>query len=282
MRLGEGAARIATVVALAPALLLPACIADRTADPSRLTLVATTTIQDSGLLDSLVSAFGRSHPGIRLRVLTAGTGEALEIGRRGDADVLLTHDPPAESAFVAAGHGRDRREVMHNDFVIAGPAADPAGVRGLRDGPAALARIAAAASPFVSRGDDSGTHRKEIALWKGVGPAHPGAARGPWYIEAGLGMGEALQLAAERDAYVLTDRATYLTIREDLRLDILVEGDPRMVNRYGVTRVSRGRNAAGALAFAGWITGADGQATIGAFGRERFGRPLFTPAVPER
>src|SRR5690606_10422062 len=195
----------ANVAALLAAALAGACLAGCGAAPGGrpdVMLAATTTLEDSGLLAVLLDAFERAHEGMRVRALTGGTGQVLELGRRGDVDVILSHDAAAESAFVAAGAGAERRPLMYNDFLIVGPAVDPAGVRGLGDAEEALRRIAAARAPFISRGDDSGTHRKERQLWALAGLA-PGAGEA-WYSEAGLGMGDALRVASERRAYILT------------------------------------------------------------------------------
>lgn len=217
-------------------------------------------------------AFEAVHPEYDVVVIAAGSGEALELGRRKDADVLLVHAPAAESAFVAQGHGSRRLEVMYNDFVIVGPASDPAGVRGL-DAPTAMRRIARTASLFVSRGDDSGTHRKERELWElsGIQPA------APWYLEAGLGMGDVLRNANEKEAYTLTDRATLLFFGRNARLTVLVEGDDRLFNQYSVIPVAGARNSDGGTAFAGWVISGGAQALIGDDGADRFGRSLFVP-----
>jgi tungstate transport system substrate-binding protein len=247
----------------------------QTVSSERLTLGATTSIEDSGLLQVLADSFRAAQPEYELVPLAAGTGEVLEMGRRGDVDVVLTHDLPAESAFVAAGAGVDRRDVMSNDFIIAGPPSDPARVRGMHQGARALAQIARARALFVSRGDDSGTHRRERLLWR-MAPFAPDVERdGAWYLEAGLGMGDALRLAGERDAYILTDRGTWLTLRASVPLEALVQGDSLLLNRYGVTRVSRARNAKGAAAFSDWITSARGQSVIERFGLAQYGESLF-------
>lgn len=238
-------------------------------------LASTTSTEDSGLLEVLIPAFEAAHPELRVRVTAVGTGQALELGRRGDADVLLVHAPAAESVFVAEGHGLRRCDVMYNDFVVVGPEADPAGIGGARDGPSALRRIRDAGATFVSRGDDSGTHQRERALWAeaGVSP------EGDGYLEVGQGMAETLRMAAEKRAYTLTDRATYLDARERLDLEVLVEGDPGLFNPYGVIPAAGAANPAGAAAFAEWITGRAAQALIGGYGRERFGQPLFVPSA---
>lgn len=267
--------RAAAGFAFGVAALSAACAGE---ERSAIVLSSTTSTEDSGLFDVLIPAFEAAHPSLRVRVLAVGSGQALELGRRGDADVLLTHAPAAESLFVAQGHGEERRPVMYNDFVLVGPAADPAGVRGESDAAAALARIAAAAAPFISRGDDSGTHRKELDLWEAAGLGGPDA-RGPGYLEAGQGMGEVLRVAAEKEAYTLSDRSTFLFLR-DLPLEVLLEGDPRLTNPYAVIVVRTAKNRAGGRAFADWITSPRGQAVVGAYGRERFGQPLFFPGEP--
>lgn len=240
-----------------------------------LTLGIPTTIQDSGLLDTLLPLFEAQPPGYRLRYVAAGSGELLALGARGDLDVLLSHSPAAEERFMEAGYGVSRRRVMENDFIIVGPAADPAGIRGMSDAARASARLAQTGESFVSRGDDSGTHRKELQLWAAVGRA-PG---GPGYREAGEGMAAVLRAASDLGAYALCDRATYLNLRETLELDVLVEGDPRLYNVYHVIVVAAAREAGAAEAFVRWITSDAGQAAIAAYGRQRFGSPLFNPAA---
>lgn len=236
-----------------------------------------TTVQDSGLLDALEPAF-EERTGYELTAIAVGTGQALEMGRRGDADALFTHDPDAEAAFVAAGYGVNRRLVMHNDFVIVGPPQDPAGVAGAGDAGAAFAAIAEARAAFISRGDDSGTHRLERELWPeaGVDPAGE-----PWYEEAGQGMASTLQVASQRGAYALTDRGTFLSQRANVDLVVLFEGDPRFLNVYHVMQVNPAQhsdvNADGARAFVDFMVSDEAQAIIRAFGVEEFGRALFVP-----
>lgn len=242
--------------------------------PERIILASTTSTEDSGLFDYLLPAFVTAHPEYRVAVIAVGTGEALALGERGDADVVLVHALAAESAFVAAGHGTERREVMYNDFVVVGPASDPAGIAGLNV-EEALSRIAAVGAPFISRGDDSGTHKREQLLWDSAGIT-PGDR---WYVSAGQGMGEVLRIADERKAYALTDRATYLFLREKLELTVLVEGDARLLNIYGVIPVAGSPRLTGARAFMEWITGPEGQTLIGRYGTEQFGRPLFMPSA---
>jgi tungstate transport system substrate-binding protein len=262
--------RIALTLTALLILLANACASD---EPQRLILGSTTSTEDSGLFDQVIPAFEAAVPRYTVAVIAVGTGEALAMGRRQDVDVLLVHSPAAESAFVAEGYGTDRSDVMYNDYVIVGPPPDPAGVRGLDDAPEALRRIAAAGIEFVSRGDDSGTHRKERELWEaaGVAPGQPG------YTEAGLGMGDVLRLAHERSAYTLTDRATFQFLQHTLGLEVVVEGDERLFNQYGVIPVAGSANLAGALAFRDWITSPAGQDLIGRYGTDRWDRPLFIP-----
>ncbi|MBI4545091.1 MAG: substrate-binding domain-containing protein [Gemmatimonadetes bacterium] len=262
------------ILALAPAGDAAGAQAPSRSERARpLILASTTSTEDSGLFDELIPAFERAHPQYDVKVIAVGSGQALELGKRQDADVLLVHAPAAESAFVAQGYGLERRQVMYNDFVVVGPPADPAGVRGAADAAAALRRIAAASAPFISRGDASGTHQKERQLWQAARLEPVGA----WYRDAGQGMGEVLSIASEKQAYTLTDRATYLALQHALLLEVLLEGDPRLFNPYGVIPVSGARNLAGARAFAAWITGREGQALIGRYGVARFGQPLFVP-----
>ncbi len=241
-----------------------------------ITLASTTSTANSGLFDAILPLFTETS-GITVRVVAVGTGAALKLGERGDVDVVLVHARAAEDRFVAAGFGMDRRDVMYNDFIIVGPAADPAAIAGMTDAPAALERIAASAAPFVSRGDDSGTHKAELRLW-GAAPAS-GAA--DWYSEAGAGMGATLNTARAMAAYSLADRGTWLSFANRGDLVALVEGDPRLFNPYGVILVNPARHpyvkAADATAFMDWLTGTQGQAAIGAFtlGGER----LFIPSA---
>lgn len=250
------------------ALLLGGC--DRKAP---LILASTTSTADSGLLDVLVPAFERAHEGLAVKVIAVGSGEAIALGRRGDADVLLVHSPADEQTFMAAGHGARRLPVMANDFVIAGPPADPAGVRGETDVVATLRRITAADAAFISRGDNSGTHRKELSLWALAG-SMPGRR-----VEVGQGMGESLAVASERGAYVLTDRGTFLALSTGLHLAVLVEGDDLLANPYCVITVRDARNGHGADLLADWLVSAESAELIRAFGIDQFGEPLFVPAA---
>ncbi len=261
-------------LALAP----PAAAQERS-----ITIASTTSTEQSGLFGHILPAFTRAT-GIAVRVVALGTGQALDVGRRGDADVVFVHDRAAEERFVAEGFGGPRRHVMFNDFVIVGPAADPAGLAGLGDTGEALRRIAAARAPFVSRGDRSGTHAAELRLWRQAG-IDPVAGRGQWYREVGQGMGPALNAAAAQDAYVLTDRGTWLSFRNRQDLRILVEGDARLFNQYGVMLVSPQRHphvkAADGQRFIDWILSPAGQQAIA--GHRINGEPLFFPnaAQPE-
>jgi tungstate transport system substrate-binding protein len=248
-----------------------------------LTLATTTSTQDSGLLDVLVPLF-REQTGIKVQVVAVGTGQALELGRRGDADVLLVHDPDAERHFMAEGHGSLRRPVMHNDFVLVGPPGDPAGVKGLRSAIDAFRRVARAASPFVSRADRSGTHVKEQTVWRQAG-IEP---QGNWYIRSGAGMGTVLRLANEKRAYSLTDRATFLALRRGLDLAVLCEGDPLLRNQYSMIVVNPERHAhvraEAARRFADFLVSPQGRRAIAEFGKDRDGGALFVPegaAPPE-
>jgi len=241
-----------------------------------LLLVSTTSTQDSGLLDVLLPAF-TTKTGYTVQLVAVGSGQALKIGQQGNADVILLHSPAAEKEFVANGFGIDRRLVMHNDFVIVGPASDPAGIRG--ETPVdAFKRIFAAPTTFASRGDDSGTHVKELALWKNAGLDPAGE---DWYIETGQGQGATLSIASEKGGYALTDRGTFLAYKSNVDLEILVEGDPFLLNVYHVITVNPEKypniNLEGAKAFADFVTSDEGQKIIAEFGVEKYGQPLFFP-----
>jgi tungstate transport system substrate-binding protein len=238
-------------------------------------LATTTSTQDSGLLDVLVPAFERES-GRQVKTLAVGSGEAIELGSRGEADVLLVHSPDDEEALMKTGKAGERLLVMHNDFVIVGPPDDPAGISGMSSA-AALERVAQEEAPFMSRGDDSGTHSLELKLWDrtGVKPA------GSWYQETGQGMGATLRIADQKRAYTVTDRGTYLSTEDSTDLEVQVEGEPRLLNVYHVIDIDSSAgprvNAAGGRAFAEWIVSPPAQGMIGAFGRKEFGRPLFVP-----
>ncbi len=242
-----------------------------------LILATTTSTHDSGLLDELLPLF-EEETGYHVKLIAVGSGRALEMGRRGDADVLLVHAPAAEEEFVAEGYGVNRRRVMHNDFVILGPESDPAGLRSANDAATAMNAILKSERPFISRGDDSGTHKLELSLWQALGIDPSGQS---WYREAGQGMGATLQIASQREAYTISDRATYLALQDVLDLEVLHEGDPRLLNIYHVMQVNpqrhSGVNATGAQAFVEFMVSDVAQALIADFGIEQFGRPLFVP-----
>jgi tungstate transport system substrate-binding protein len=235
-------------------------------------LATTTSTRDSGLLDSLLPAF-ESTSGYKVKVVAVGTGQAIAMARRGDAQIVLVHAPEIERAEVDSGNFVRRRLVMHNDFLFVGPANDPARLGGLHDPVAALRRIVEAQAPFVSRGDRSGTHLFEQKLWKLAALQPP--APGGWYIEAGQGMAATLQMASEKDAYTITDRGTFLAWQPKLELVPLVEGDTLLYNVYHVMEVPDA--GPGARALADFFVSPDAQAFIGKFGASRFGRPLFIP-----
>lgn len=242
-----------------------------------LILATTTSTDDSGLLDAILPQF-EAQTGIQVQVIAVGTGQALALGENGDADVLLVHARSKEDAFMAAGHGVRREDVMYNDFVIVGPAADPARIQGQSSAADAFAQIAQAQAPFVSRGDDSGTHTKELKIWDSAGVTPEGA----WYIAAGQGMGAVLTMAEELQAYTLSDRATYLSrTLNGLSLQIMVEGDPILFNPYGVIAVNpdKGGQIHNDLAnqFIDWLISVPTQELIAQFGVAEFGSPLFTP-----
>lgn len=240
-------------------------------------VASTTSTEQSGLFRHLLPAFTR-QAGIEVRVVALGTGQALDAGRRGDADVVLVHDLQAEQRFVADGFAVRRQDVMYNDFVIVGPAGDPARIAGQTDALEAMRRIAAARAPFVSRGDRSGTHAAELRYWKDAGVALD-SARGPWYRETGSGMGPALNTASALQAYVLTDRGTWLSFRNRGDLRVLVEGDRRLFNQYGVMRVDPARHPhvkrEAGQRFIDWLLSAEGQSTIA--GYRIGGEQLFFP-----
>ena len=253
-------------------LLAAACGSDET-----LILATTTSTFDSGLLDELEPLF-EEQTGLNLKIIAVGTGQALEMGRRGDADVLLVHAPTAEEEFIEDGYGVNRQLVMHNDFVIVGPDDDPVDMRSAEDAVTALLGLRTSEMTFVSRGDDSGTHKRELSLWNDLGFDPTGE---DWYLESGQGMGATLQIANQREAYTLTDRATYLALQDVLDLEILFEGDRGLLNIYHVMQVnpdtSGDVNASGATAFVDFMVAEETQAVIAEFGIDEFGQPLFVP-----
>jgi tungstate transport system substrate-binding protein len=232
-----------------------------------ITVASTTSTENSGLFGHLLPIF-QEETGIEVRVVAVGTGQAIELAKNGDADVLFVHHKPSEEQFVAEGFGVERHEVMYNDFVIVGPASDPAGVGGSKDAADALAKIAAAEAPFASRGDDSGTHKAELALWEAAG-VDVAAASGTWYRETGSGMGPTLNTAAGMDAYALTDRGTWLSFENPQNLEIVVEGDPRLFNQYGIILVNPEKHphvkAEPGQKFIDWVISDEGQQAIADF-----------------
>jgi tungstate transport system substrate-binding protein len=242
-----------------------------------ITVSSTTSTEQSGLFGHLLPEF-RKASGIDVRVVALGTGQALDVGRRGDADVVFVHDKAAEEKFVADGHGVKRFDVMYNDFVIVGPESDPAKVAGTKDVLDALRKIEAAKAPFVSRGDKSGTHAAELRYWKAAG-IDLDKSKGPWYKETGSGMGPALNTAASMGAYVLTDRGTWLSFRNRADLEILVQGDSKLFNQYGVILVNPARHphvkAAAGRKFIDWLVSPSGQQAIAAY--KVGGETLFFP-----
>ncbi len=249
------------------AVLLPA-------ESGRLRLATTTSTENSGLLAELIPPF-EDRTGLKVDVIAVGTGQALKLGETGDVDLVLVHARASEDAFVAAGHGVDRRDVMHNDFIILGPSRDPAGVRDMGNAAEALKAIANRRVSFISRGDDSGTHKKEKALWKQAGLS----PKGRWYRDVGQGMGAVITMSDDMQAYTLADRGTYLSMKSKIALEVLVEGDPKLFNPYGIIAVNPAKhphvNYNGAMRFIAWITSPEGQNIIGAVQRE--GQVLFYP-----
>ncbi|HHV78542.1 MAG TPA: solute-binding protein [Firmicutes bacterium] len=260
------------VVGLSLIPLVSACSSKK----KEVILATTTSTQDTGLLDVLKPAFEKKT-GYLLKVVAVGTGQALAMGEKGEADVLLVHAPSSEEKLVESGAAINRRLVMHNDFVIVGPSSDPAGIKGLKRASEAFVKIAQTKSVFVSRGDDSGTHKKEQEIWAQA-KLKP---EGSWYLSAGAGMGQTLRIASEKSGYTLTDRGTFLAQRKSLSLEVLVEGDPILLNIYHVMEVNPEKfkkiNAAGGKAFADFIVSPEGQKIVGEFGMDKFGSPLFIP-----
>ena len=264
---------------------VPATVAPAATKPpappknANLILATTTSTQDSGLLDTLIPLFEK-QTGYKVKVVAVGSGQAMQMGQQGNADVLLVHSPAAELSFMSQQYGKDRFLVMHNDFLIVGPAADPAHIKGDASAVDAFRRIAAAKAPFISRGDNSGTNAKELALWKSAG-VDPVTTKPSWYVQTGQGMGASLTIASAKAAYTLTDRATFLATQSTLKLSLLVEKNNSLLNVYHVITVNSGRwpkvNYAGALDFAKWITSAETQSVIGKFGVDKYGQPLFVP-----
>jgi len=257
------------LLATTPGLSLP---------PSKNIILATTTsTQDSGLLDVLLPIFEKKT-GYFVKTIAVGSGQAMAMGQKGEADVLLVHSPVAEKKFVAEGFGVNRRMVMHNDFVVVGPREDQAKIRGEKKASDSFKKLAAAGALFLSRGDNSGTHSKEKAIWKAAGIEPEGQK---WYQQTGLGMGATLSVASEKSGYTLADRGTYLALKKNLHLRILMEGDGILLNLYHVVEVNPSKwpkvNSAGAKAFGDFLVSPEAQGVIKTFGVEKFGSPLFFP-----
>jgi tungstate transport system substrate-binding protein len=263
---------LATAVALTPAAILPASAQDKS-----IVVASTTSTQDSGLFGHILPLF-KAKTGIDVKVIAQGTGQALDTGRRGDADVLFVHARPAEEKFVSEGFGVKRFPVMYNDFVLIGPHDDPAGIKGTKDIVAALKAIMAKGAPFVSRGDNSGTHQAELALWK-VGGVDIATQKGPWYRDIGQGMGAALNTAASMGAYVLADRGTWISFKNRGELAIAVEGDTKLFNQYGVILVNPAKyphvKKEFGQAFIDWVVSPEGQKAIADYKID--GQQLFFP-----
>lgn len=262
--------------------LLAAFAAPVSAQDKSIVVASTTSTQDSGLFGHILPLF-KAKTGIEVKVIAQGTGQALDTARRGDADVVFVHAKAQEEKFVAEGHGVKRFDVMYNDFVLIGPKSDPAGVNGSKDIVAALKTIQAKALPFVSRGDKSGTHSAELALWKQAG-VDIAAAKGPWYREIGQGMGAALNTAGAMNAYVISDRGTWLSFKNPGDLVIAVEGDKRLFNQYGVILVNPEKHPAVkkelGQSFIDWLTSPEGQGAIAAY--KVNGKQLFFPNAEKK
>ncbi|NLW34138.1 substrate-binding domain-containing protein [Syntrophorhabdus aromaticivorans] len=260
-------------------LLLGVSFADASAQPvqKNVILATTTSTQDSGLLDVLIPIFEKKT-GYFVKTIAVGSGQAMAMGQKGEADVLLVHSPEAEQAFMKNGYGVHRRLVMHNDFIVVGPSTDPAKIKGTKSTVEVFKNIAATKSLFISRGDNSGTHAKEKAIWKIAKVSYEGEK---WYQQTGLGMGQTLNVASEKLAYTLTDRGTYLALKKRLGLGILAEGDAVLLNIYHVIEINPAKfpkvNAPGGKAFADFMVSKETQALIKTFGVDKYGSPLFFP-----
>jgi tungstate transport system substrate-binding protein len=261
--------------------LVPAAHAAE-APPQSIVLASTTSVDNSGLLAAILPSFSKAT-NLSVKVLAQGTGQALDTARRGDADLVLVHDPEAEAKFISEGHGVNRRQIAWNDFIIVGPKADPAHIAGGNDAVAALKTIATDKTAFVSRGDRSGTNALELRLWKVADVDPKGAGGGSWYRDIGGGMGQALNAAAAMPAYTLSDRGTWLAFKNKESLTIVIEGDPHLVNRYDVIELNpqnhAGRNLAAAHVFANWLVSPAGQIRIGAY--KVGGEQLFKPSAAD-
>ncbi len=272
------AATTAAAATAAPAATQAPVASPTAATPQNpdIILATTTSTRDTGLLDVLLPDFEK-RTGYKVKPIAVGSGQAMALGERGEADVLLVHAPASEKKFMQAGHGTQRLLVMHNDFVIVGPPSDPAGIKGMKKAADALKTISEKQSLFVSRGDNSGTHQLENQLWQaaGIKPA------GSWYQSAGQGMGDVLAITSEKDGYTVSDRGTYLALKKRINLEVMVEGDPALLNIYSVITVNPNKNdrinAEGAKAFAAYLVSSEAQAIIKTYGVDKYGEPLFVP-----
>lgn len=269
---------VLTLSAILILTMLVGCGQSGEEESKRIILSTTTSTQDSGLLDYILPEF-EEKTGIEVDVIAVGTGKALQMGKDGEADILLVHAKASEEEFVAEEHGLERRDVMYNDFVLVGPGEDPLKLKentpnNILEG---LKTIAENEFTFVSRGDDSGTHKKELSIWKEAN-IEP---EGEWYLEAGAGMGDVLKMADEKQGYTITDRATYLNMMDTLELEVIIEGDANLFNQYGIIPVNPEKsdkiNAEGAKEFMEWLLSDETQELIGEYGVEEFGMPLFVP-----
>lgn len=266
-------------IVLALALAIAATNAS-SAEPQSIILASTTSVEASGLLANILPQF-TTKTGITVNVVAQGTGKALDTARRGDADLLLVHDPESEQQFMDEGHGSTRRQIAWNDFIIVGPSGDPAHVKGGNDSVVALRAIATSQVPFISRGDKSGTNAAELRLWKAAGQTPDVLGKEKWYRDIGGGMGQALNAASAMEAYTLTDRGTWLSFNNKGSLIVAIEGDPRLLNRYDVIELDSQKHAgsklAAAKAFADWLVSPEGQQAIGAY--QVNGQKLFNPSA---
>jgi tungstate transport system substrate-binding protein len=277
----KGKSLLQTVLVMAAVLIavfaVQPLVNEASAQQKNVILATTTSTQDSGLLDVLIPVFEKKT-GYFVKTISVGSGQAIAMGQKGEADVLLVHSPDAEMKIVADGSGINRRLIMHNDYIIVGPASDPAKIKGVKSTQEAFKKIAATQSLFISRGDNSGTHSKEKEIWKAAGVKYEGEK---WYQQTGLGMGQTLNVASEKKTYTLADRGTYLALKKRLDLDILVEGDAILLNIYHVIEVNPAKfpkvNAAGGKAFADFMVSKEAQDMIKTFGVDKFGSPLFFP-----
>ena len=277
--------RLRNILVIVNILLVMSCFyltPTVSAQQKNIILATTTSTQDTGLLDVLIPIFEKKT-GYFVKTIAVGSGQAMAMGQKGEADVLLVHSPDAEVKFIAQGYGINRRLVMHNDYIIAGPGKDPAGIKGMKSTVEAFKKIAARKSLFMSRGDNSGTNAKEKAIWKAAG-IDPEKEK--WYQQTGLGMGQTLNVASEKGAYTLADRGTYLALKKMLGLDIMAEGDAILLNIYHVIEINPAKwpkvNAAGAKAFADFMVSKEVQDIVKVFGADKYGSPLFFPDADKK